>query len=213
MLNVEEPVKTGAVVVAVASAILGGILAKVAPAKSRRVLAVVVPLGTSYALLFWLDWFKTRPVELSRCIPPFIFLWCYAGILSWTIATLIIRRWDSLRKCLNNSCIGEWWGAGDDVFSSAPVDRQQRYIVHRTIAYTGIFALVLTLAMSAVGIESPDILLFWGLCIGFLWLLCYLIKKQWIGALAESSTPGYVGPTKGKARGWAISLVFLGSGA
>jgi hypothetical protein len=78
---------TGALVVALASGVLGAICGQVRPPLVRRALALLVPFALAYSL-YWLPvWLGQNPSEYGGwwlvCIPP----WYAAGVLTSAAAT------------------------------------------------------------------------------------------------------------------------------
>ena len=78
---------TGALVVALASGVLGAICGQVRPPLVRRALALLVPFALAYSL-YWLPvWLGQNPSEYGGwwlvCIPP----WYAAGVLASAAAT------------------------------------------------------------------------------------------------------------------------------
>jgi hypothetical protein len=78
---------TGALVVALASGLLGAVWGQVRPALLRRALALLVPFALAFSL-YWLPvWLGRNPSEYGGwwliCIPP----WYAAGLLASVAAT------------------------------------------------------------------------------------------------------------------------------
>ncbi len=84
--------QSGALVVAIASAILSVLVARLRVTVARWTVAVTTPLVLAYSL-YWLPvWLGDSPMEYRAWAPLFIVPWYVAGVMASVAAMLIVTR-------------------------------------------------------------------------------------------------------------------------